>query len=346
MPPIDGMANILTVCLGRNIRFNLVIQAYSQLEKSYGDDWKTIDGNTNNTFYILTDDHTTAEMISKKIGEETIVVKSRSGETLSLDKSKTENLESRPLLNADELMRLQEGEMIVIRTIKRQDVNRRRIQQFPIFNTDETKMKYRWEYLNDYYDTSKSINDIEIPCEHANIVLDEVRAIFDIKGSDKPTELRTFEPPEELRIFESPKTSSQEVGLTNISNGASAVTSKPPKPKNERMEEAKQKQDDLIKEKEQVETSTTTNDEKTSIATQVENTNATNDESVQVQEGNELNEDIFKQAVIKGTFEEVFGENFHSLSYEEVKNRLNLYQENFDSKRFVKLQAMVDEGLT
>ncbi|MGY0205733.1 type IV secretory system conjugative DNA transfer family protein [Acinetobacter soli] len=31
MPPIEGMANIITVCLGRNMRFNLVIQAYSCL---------------------------------------------------------------------------------------------------------------------------------------------------------------------------------------------------------------------------------------------------------------------------------------------------------------------------
>lgn len=284
MPSIDGMANILTVCLGRNIRFNLVIQAYSQLEKNYGDDWKTIDGNTNNTFYILTDDHATAETISKKIGEKTIVVKSRSGETLSLDKSKTENLESRPLLNADELMRLREGEMIVIRTIKRQDLNRKRIQQFPIFNTKKTKMKYRWEYLNDYYDTNKSINDIEIPCEHAHMVLDEMRAIFDIQTVES----------------EPPKTSPQEVGIIDISNGAGAMTRKPPKPKPERMEETKPKPK------------------------------------------HELNEHIFKQAIVKGSFEEIFGENFQHLSYDEIKHRLNLYQEHFDSKLLVKLQAMID----
>ena len=34
MPSIEGMANIITVCLGRNVRFNLVIQAYAQLKIS------------------------------------------------------------------------------------------------------------------------------------------------------------------------------------------------------------------------------------------------------------------------------------------------------------------------
>ena len=52
MPSIEGMSNIVTVCLGRNIRFNLVIQAYSQLKEKYGDGWETIDGNCGNTIYI------------------------------------------------------------------------------------------------------------------------------------------------------------------------------------------------------------------------------------------------------------------------------------------------------
>src|SRR6478752_483058 len=37
MPAVEGMANIITVCLGRNIRFNLVIQAYPQLKNKYGE---------------------------------------------------------------------------------------------------------------------------------------------------------------------------------------------------------------------------------------------------------------------------------------------------------------------
>ena len=178
MPPIEGMANIATVCLGRNIRFNLVIQAYAQLENLYGDDWKTIDGNCGNTLYLLTADESTAELISKKLGEETIVTKSRSGQTISMSKSKTENVDSRRLMTATEVMGLREGEMIVIRIIKRQDKNRKRIKSYPIFLTGKTSLKYRWEYLSEYYDTDKSINEIDIPCEHSMIDLNEMRASF------------------------------------------------------------------------------------------------------------------------------------------------------------------------
>lgn len=178
MPAIEGMANIVTVCLGRNIRFNLVIQAYAQLENLYGDDWKTIDGNCGNTLYLLTADESTAELISKKLGEETILTKSRSGQTLSMSKSKTESVDSRRLMTATEVMGLKEGEMIVIRIIKRQDKDRKRIKSYPIFLTGKTALKYRWEYLSEYYNTDNSINDIDIPCEHSMTDLNQLRASF------------------------------------------------------------------------------------------------------------------------------------------------------------------------
>lgn len=178
MPAIEGMANIVTVCLGRNIRFNLVIQAYAQLENLYGDDWKTIDGNCGNTMYLLTADESTAELISKKLGDETILTKSRSGQTLSMSKSKTENVDARRLMTATEVMGLKEGEMIVIRVIKRQDKKKKRIKSYPIYLTGKTALKYRWEYLSEYYNTDRSINDIDIPCEHSMLNLNELRASF------------------------------------------------------------------------------------------------------------------------------------------------------------------------
>ena len=143
MPAIEGMANILTVCLGRNVRFSLIIQAYAQIESLYGNDWKTIDGNCNNTIYLLTSDLDTAERISKTLGPKSIRSNSRSGKGIDFDKSKTVGIEARSLLDANELMRLMEAESVVVRTIKRQDINRKRIRQFPIYNHGKTAMKYR-----------------------------------------------------------------------------------------------------------------------------------------------------------------------------------------------------------
>ncbi|MGG1217214.1 type IV secretory system conjugative DNA transfer family protein [Priestia endophytica] len=169
MPTIEGMSNIVTVCLGRNIRFNLIIQAYSQLKNKYGNDADTISGNCGNTIYILTSDNQTAETISKKLGNETIHSTSRSGKGLSMDKSKTESVDTKPLLTANELMGLKEGENVVYRVIKRQDKERKRVKAYPIFNTGKTAMKYRWEYLGNEFNTDQSILDLDIVSLHEDV---------------------------------------------------------------------------------------------------------------------------------------------------------------------------------
>ncbi|MED2878539.1 type IV secretory system conjugative DNA transfer family protein [Bacillus thuringiensis] len=194
MPSIEGMANIITVCLGRNVRFNLVIQAYAQLKNKYGEDADTIDGNCGNTIYILTNDQETAEKVSKKLGNQTINLSSRSGKGLSTDKNKTESLDQRPLLTANELMNFKEGESAVIRVIKRQDNNRKRIRPRPIYNTGETALKYRWEYLGVEFDTDKSILDIDIDSLHDDV--NPKSLIVDFLGQRKAEQIekKTSEP--------------------------------------------------------------------------------------------------------------------------------------------------------
>lgn len=197
MPSIEGMANIITVCLGRNVRFNLVIQAYAQLKNKYGEDADTIDGNCGNTIYILTNDQETAEKVSKKLGNQTINLSSRSGKGLSTDKNKTESLDQRPLLTANELMNFKEGESAVIRVIKRQDNNRKRIRPRPIYNTGETALKYRWEYLGVEFDTDKSILDIDIDSLHDDV--NPKSLIVDFLGERKSEQIekKTSEPEQE-----------------------------------------------------------------------------------------------------------------------------------------------------
>ncbi|PGN02749.1 ATPase [Priestia megaterium] len=169
MPAIQDMANIITVCLGRNIRFNLIIQAYAQLKNKYGDDAETIEGNCGNTIYILSNNYETAKTISQKLGDGTINSTSRSGKGLSTDKSKTEGVDGKPLLTPNELMELKEGESVVVRVVKRQDKARQRIKAHPIYNTGKTALKYRWEYLGEDFDTDRSILDIDISSLHEQV---------------------------------------------------------------------------------------------------------------------------------------------------------------------------------
>lgn len=162
MPTIEGMAGMVTVGAGRGFRYHLIIQAYSQVKSMYGEESDTIIGNCSNQIYILTEDKSTAEHYSSMLGTRTITDVSRSGELHSFDKSHSESTKERALLTPDELMRLQEGQSVVIRVNKRQDAKRRKIEPKPIFNKDQTRNRFRYEYLSVEFDTSKSILSLPI----------------------------------------------------------------------------------------------------------------------------------------------------------------------------------------
>lgn len=147
---------MITVCLGRNIRFNLVVQAYSQLDKEYGEhDSDTIYGNCGNQIYIQTDNYDTAEQFSNLIGKETIVNVTRMGGEISLTQQKqyTESTEEKPLLNANELMEFVEGECVVKRVMMRKDQYNQKVKPRPIYNTGKTAFPLRYQYLGDWYNT-------------------------------------------------------------------------------------------------------------------------------------------------------------------------------------------------
>ena len=167
LPAIEGMESIITVCLGRNISYDLYIQAYSQVQKLYGDDSETIIGNCGNQVYILTNDDKTAENFSKNLGNETIIDIQRSGDKLSTNKHFTETMIEKPLLNMNELEELREGECVVKRVMKRQDLEQRRIRPTPIFNSEESgkRFLYRYEYLTDTFPNPDSVDLREVNTE-------------------------------------------------------------------------------------------------------------------------------------------------------------------------------------
>jgi len=149
IPAIEGMASLITVCLGRKIRFDLIIQSYAQIKALYKDDADTIIGNCGNHVYIQTEDIETAESFSKRIGKKTIVVKNRSWDQGSKKRSFSESIEERDLLNPNELMTLTEGQCVITRTMKRKTLKGKNVKPKPIYNKDETKLKFRYTYMLD-----------------------------------------------------------------------------------------------------------------------------------------------------------------------------------------------------
>lgn len=179
-PSIDNIDTITTECLGRDIEFFFIIQAYSQIEEIYGKGVaKTLEGNCGNHIYLLSSDDETAEKFSKMIGETTITVNSRSGSLFTLEKNQTESLDRRRLLDSSELRRLKEGELVIVRTMKRKDLDKNKIEQYPIFVHGENSMKYRYEYLKGLFEENITILDLDINDSHTKIKLEDLSINLD-----------------------------------------------------------------------------------------------------------------------------------------------------------------------
>lgn len=148
-PPIKSFDTMLSIGLGINQIFNLFLQTYNQLDVKYGKVAQSIRDNCATHIFIQTSNIDTAEYFSKLIGSDTITNISRTGKSLSLDKTITEMYDEKPLLNPNQLMELLPGENVIKRIMKRHDLEGEPIKPTPIFNNFKqgTNFKYRYEYL-------------------------------------------------------------------------------------------------------------------------------------------------------------------------------------------------------
>ena len=160
-PPIEHLDSKLSICLGLNMVFNLIIQTDAQLTLKYGDAAKTIKGNCGNQIFLQTSEEETAKMFSSLLGSKTITNVNRVGTRFALNKSYTETVEERPLLNPRELMDLEEGENVVLRTMYRRDLEGNPVKPHPIFNSrkEGRAFLYRYQYLQDYFPDADTVSE-------------------------------------------------------------------------------------------------------------------------------------------------------------------------------------------
>ncbi len=179
MPAIHDMANILTVCLGRNILFELYVQGYSQVFAKYDkDDGETIKDNCQNHIYIKSTNKETNEEISAKCGNKTVTSASK---TAGSDFSQNFTAEQAPLIHPEELPKFVRGETIVLRFLKTGDNDRNSVRPSPIYNTNETKLPFRFEFLGDDFEPANQFADFDIPSKHRHINLSDYRIDWNSK---------------------------------------------------------------------------------------------------------------------------------------------------------------------
>ncbi len=102
MPQLRDVTSMVTAARSRRIRFTFIIQNFAQLDEVYGEkNAETIRSNCGNTVYLLTNELSALEKISKLCGE----VKSK----------KDDKTVSTPLVTVTDLQKMKRNEIIVIR---------------------------------------------------------------------------------------------------------------------------------------------------------------------------------------------------------------------------------------
>ncbi len=117
MPEISEFDNMLSICVAKNIKFNLILQSIEQLKRKYGEGYKQILINCANNFYIHSSDIETVEYFSEKL---------------------------KHLKNRMQLMNLNDGEIIITRA-KNRDCYNNKIEPYPIYNKSKNTYKYEYE---------------------------------------------------------------------------------------------------------------------------------------------------------------------------------------------------------
>ena len=156
---ISELSKKLTVARSRLIRFFMVIQDYNQLQETYKEQAGTIKANAGNIVYLLTNDYQTAREISNRIGKYTISTTRTSSSNrygkIDFNLSSDTSLTGRDLKTPDELINLQFGEAIILRT--RMDPiksNLKQIKDYPIKYkvVDEVKVEQKEFYKLELFD--------------------------------------------------------------------------------------------------------------------------------------------------------------------------------------------------
>ncbi|GAK31049.1 type IV secretory pathway, VirD4 protein [Weissella oryzae SG25] len=167
-PQIPGFENFLTRGLTYGHIVNIYLQDDIQIGKNYSDkDAREIKSNMATQYYLQTKDKDTKKELSERLGEIEVqkeMVNSQMGEQQQDRSNRVVSIETKPLMPEKDIEELLDGEVIVMRTAKRNDKRWRRVRALPIFDTKATIMPNSRDLLGatyslDYYTTDLPIEN-------------------------------------------------------------------------------------------------------------------------------------------------------------------------------------------
>lgn len=176
------MGTKVSIGLGQNILFDILVQNLEQLSSVYGKEVAaSIQSNCANLIYILTKSTSTVKTISELAGKRTVNVTTENGNFNNIDHgSLNDQRMAQNLFEVDELTEFKDEEMLVFRsTDRRDDKKGHRIVSKPIYTVGGLAMLYRYMLLKDTFDDTMTMADIPVDTPHKNLNLKKIALNFD-----------------------------------------------------------------------------------------------------------------------------------------------------------------------
>ena len=177
-PRIPGFDNFLTRGLTYGHIVDMYVQDDVQVAKQYSEsEAKEIMNNMLTQFHIQTKDRDTNQAVSERLGEIEVqkeIVNSQMGEQQQDKGNRQISIDKMPLLSAKELEELNDGEMVIMRTAKRNDKKWRRIRPLPIFDTGKTLMPNARDLIGQSYHLDYYTTDLRIKNNTKNLSYQDI----------------------------------------------------------------------------------------------------------------------------------------------------------------------------
>ena len=173
IPAVPNLSQKLSIALGQNFQFMLIVQNLEQLIEKYGqEETANVIGNSSLFSLIKTNSLDTNEKFSKLLGNKTIDTRKLAQAVLNeANPNIDRGTESQELLTVTQLAKLQAGEIVTIRTVKARDLKGHKVTPDPIFAHGRTEIPYRYMFLDDEFDQSKTAADIGYKSLHRGLNL-------------------------------------------------------------------------------------------------------------------------------------------------------------------------------
>ncbi|WEA53838.1 type IV secretory system conjugative DNA transfer family protein [Weissella paramesenteroides] len=206
-PRIPGFDNFLTRGLTYGHIVDMYVQDDVQVAKQYSEsEAKEIMNNMLTQFHIQTKDRDTNQAVSERLGEIEVqkeIVNSQMGEQQQDRGNRQISIDKMPLLSAKELEELNDGEMVIMRTAKRNDKKWRRIRPLPIFDTGKTLMPNARDLIGQSYHLDYYTTDLRIKNNIKNLSYQDIfqdysgyyqQLAAQVNPETEPAEEKTQEP--------------------------------------------------------------------------------------------------------------------------------------------------------